>query len=202
MPENIAGLPAHPLIIHLPLVLGPLVGLLTLLLLIPKVREKILLPTAALAVLFAVSAILAVMSGQNFAKVAGGPGLGEHADAAKTLRMLSLILAAVLVAFAIGRKKIPVAAATGLAVVVAALGVATVAFTVDTGHKGATLVWGDVAEGNAADDASAEESGATTTEAAASEDAAADDDAGSGSDEDHGGHGGMTAEEHERLQKR
>ena len=56
MPDEIGGLPSHPLLIHLPLVLGPVVGLLTLLLLVPKFREKLLWPTAALGVVFAISA--------------------------------------------------------------------------------------------------------------------------------------------------
>lgn len=202
MPEKVAGLPAHPLIIHLPLILGPLVGLLALLLLVPKLREKLLLPTAGLSVLFAVSAVLAVMSGQDFAKIAGGPGLGEHADAAKTLRMLSIILAALLVVFALGRKKVPAVAATGLAVVVAALGVATVAFTIDTGHKGAELVWGDIGEQSAGEDEGAS-SGQDEAPAAetASDDGASSGSGGSGSDDDMpADHGEMTAEEHRALE--
>ncbi len=142
MPEKIAGLPAHPLIIHLPIVLGPIVGVLAVLLLVPKLRDRLLVPTAALAVVFAVSAIAAVMSGENFlATLNIGDAIEEHEEAAETLRLLSVVLAAVLVAFAASRKRLPATAATGLAMVIAVLGVATVGFTVKTGHEGATLVW-------------------------------------------------------------
>lgn len=142
MPEKIAGLPAHPLIIHLPLVLGPVVGLLTLLLLAPKLRDRLLAPTAALSVVFAASAIAAVMSGENFlATLNLGAAIEEHEEAAETLRLLSVLLAATLVAFALGQSRLPKAAGTGLTLVVAILGVATVGFTLKTGHEGATLVW-------------------------------------------------------------
>ncbi|MDO9352527.1 MAG: hypothetical protein Q7T55_02465 [Solirubrobacteraceae bacterium] len=151
MPEKIAGLPAHPLIIHLPIVLGPVVGLLCLLLLSPKLRKKLLVPTAALGVLFAASAIAAVISGENFLAVLNiGEAIKEHADAARTLRLLAIVLAVLLVIFAALRNKLPALAASGLAVVVAAVGVAAIGFTVKTGHEGATLVWKqqfDAAEG-------------------------------------------------------
>lgn len=193
MPEKIAGLPAHPLIIHLPIVLGPLVGLLALLLLVPKLRDKLILPTAALGVLFAASAIAAVISGENFlATLNIGAAIKEHADAARTLRLLSIILAAVLIVFAIGRKRLPQLALTGLALVAAVLGVATVGFTVKTGHAGAKLVWKQ--QFDAAEQAQ-NAAGASTTDDAATNESAGDD-AGGGSAEDHE----MSPEEHKAMQ--
>lgn len=142
MPEKIAGLPAHPLIIHLPIVLGPVVGLLCLLLLVPRLREKLLIPTAVLGVVFAASAIAAVISGENFLRVLNlGDAIEAHEEAAETLRLLAIVLAVLLVAFAALRNRLPAVAASGLAVIVAAVGVAAIGFTVKTGHEGATLVW-------------------------------------------------------------
>lgn len=179
MPEKIFGLPAHPLMIHLPLVLGPVVGLLTVLLLVPKLREKLLLPTAALAVLFAASAIVAVISGQDFVRTLGlGEVIGEHADAAKTLRLLSLILVGALILFVLGRKRLPQLVATGMAVVVAGLGIATVLYTVKTGHEGATLVWKE--QYDAAEQAQQDQSGAEDDSAA--QDESGSDDESSGED--------------------
>lgn len=142
MLDEVFGLPAHPLIIHLPLVLGPLVGLLTVLLIVPSWRERLLKPTAALAVIFALSAIVAVKSGQNFAATLQvGEFIGEHADAAKTLRLLSVILAAALVVAAFTIPKLGKGLGTAAVALIAALGLATVGFTVKTGHEGAKAVW-------------------------------------------------------------
>jgi drug/metabolite transporter (DMT)-like permease len=143
MPEKISGLPAHPLIIHIPVMLGPLVGLLCILMLVPKLRPKILPWTAAFGVLFALSTIIAVISGQNFAKaIQVGSAIREHAEAAKTLRLLAIILAAVLVAYWLAAKRLGSRAMIAGALVVAALGVAETAYTVKTGHAGAKVVWG------------------------------------------------------------
>lgn len=142
MLEEVFGLPAHPLLVHLPLVLGPVVGLLTVLLLVPSWRDKLLKPTAALALLFAVSAALAVKSGQNFAATLQvGEIIAEHADAAKTLRLLAFVLAAALVVAAFTVPKLGKLPQTGAVAVLAVLGIGTVGFTVKTGHEGAKAVW-------------------------------------------------------------
>ena len=142
MLDEVFGLPAHPLIIHLPLVLGPLVGLLTVLLLVPSWREKLLKPTAALAVLFAASAAVAVKSGENFAATLQvGEFIGDHADAAKTLRLLAFGLAAALIVAVFAVPKLGRALQTAAVALIAVLGIATVGFTVKTGHEGAKAVW-------------------------------------------------------------
>lgn len=142
MLEKIGDLPAHPLIVHLPIVLGPVLGLLTLVLLIPRWRAKLIRPAAALAVLFAISTIVAAESGQN---LAGTLRLGElikdHAEAAETLRTISIVLAVVLVALAAAYGRLKPALQTGVAVVVAVIGVATIGYTVKTGEAGAKQVW-------------------------------------------------------------
>ncbi len=64
MPDKIGGLPAHPLIVHLPIVFGPILGLLALGLLNPAWRSKLIKPLAALSIVTAVAAILAAESGE------------------------------------------------------------------------------------------------------------------------------------------
>lgn len=142
MLDEVSGLPAHPLIVHLPLVLGPVVGLLTVLLLVPGWRDKLLKPTAALAVVFAISAALAVKSGENFAATLQvGEFIGDHADAARTLRLLAFGLAAALVVAAFAVPKLGKLLQTGAVVLIAVLGIATVGYTIETGHEGAKAVW-------------------------------------------------------------
>jgi len=91
MPETIDGMPLHPLVVHLPIVLGPLAGLLAIALLVPGLRVRLLRPTAALAVLLALSVLVAVSSGEQLAEQRGVSE--EHADAADVLRILAIALA-------------------------------------------------------------------------------------------------------------
>lgn len=142
MLEKIGDLPAHPLIVHLPIVLGPLVGLLTLVLVLPKWRDKLLWPTAALAVVFALSAVVAAQSGETFAQTLQiGDAIEAHEEAAETLRLIGVVLAAALVGVAALGSRLKGALQTGAVVIVAALGIATVGFTIKTGHEGAKAVW-------------------------------------------------------------
>lgn len=142
MLEEVFGLPAHPLLVHLPLVLGPVVGLLTVLLLVPGWRDKLLKPTAALALLFAGSAALAVKSGENFAATLQvGELIADHADAAETLRLLAFVLAAALIVAAFTVPKLGKVAQTAAVAVIAVIGLGTVGFTVKTGHEGSKAVW-------------------------------------------------------------
>ncbi len=151
IPDEIGGLPAHPLLVHLPLVLGPVVGLLALALLIPRLRERLLGFTLLLAIVFAVSALLAVASGEAFADERSlGGAINEHEEAAELLRLLALALAAALALLWAGRRRLPAAGTLLVAVAVAVLGVATIGATIRTGHEGATLVW--QGQGGASDD--------------------------------------------------
>ncbi|MBJ7470373.1 MAG: hypothetical protein JHD16_03690 [Solirubrobacteraceae bacterium] len=142
VPEKIGGIPAHPLIVHLPIVLGPLVGLLAVLLLVPSLRAKLAWPTAGLAVVFAVSAMLAVQSGETLAETLQlGDLIEEHEEAAEALRNIALLFAAVAVGVAALRSKVTGTAQHAAVVVLAVLGVATIGFTIKTGHEGAKAVW-------------------------------------------------------------
>ena len=142
MLEKIGDLPAHPLIVHLPIILGPVVGLLTLLCLVPKWREKLLWPTAGLAIVFAISTIVATESGENLAATLQiGDGIKEHQEAGEQLRMIAIILAIVITAVALLGKRLTGVVGTIAAVIVAALGVLTIGSTVKTGHAGAKAVW-------------------------------------------------------------
>ncbi len=152
MLDKIGDLPAHPLIVHLPIVLGPVVGVLAILCLIPSWRDKLLLPTAGLAVIFAISAFLATESGESLAQTLQlGDAIEEHEEAAETLRLIAFIFAIAAVGLAVLRGRLKGAALTAGALVLAALGVATIGFTIKTGHEGAKVVWQDKFE--AADEA-------------------------------------------------
>lgn len=64
-PDQIGGLPAHPLIVHLPVVLVPLAAIGALLMLVrPSWRHALVIPTAVFAGLGAIATQLAISSGE------------------------------------------------------------------------------------------------------------------------------------------
>ena len=142
MLHKIGGLPAHPLIVHLPIILGPIIGLLAIALLVPGWRDKLIKPTAALAVVGAIAAFAAVESGEYFANVLRvGNDIHEHQEAAETFRNLAFVLALVLVIAAAMWARLKGVAQHVVMVVVALLGLGSIVFVVKTGHEGAKQVW-------------------------------------------------------------
>jgi len=156
---SIFGLPAHPFLVHLPIVLIPLTALVAILAVVwATARRPLSLLVAGLAIVGALSAILAAGSGEALEE-----GLGEesaliedHAELGEGLRLFAILFAIAAIAFAIhhwpdrlrigpgsglGRlvRAKAVFAVTAAAMVLTA-GLATV-WTVQTGHSGAKAVW-------------------------------------------------------------
>ena len=64
--NNLFGIPAHPLLVHLPVVGIPVLAMLAVAMIVkPGWREKLALPTAALAVVMAGATILAASAGES-----------------------------------------------------------------------------------------------------------------------------------------
>jgi uncharacterized membrane protein len=169
--DNIFGLPAHPLLVHLPVVLVPLAALGALVMLCwPRSRRHIAWITAGVAVVGALGAILAAGAGESLEdRVRETAALEEHAEAGEMARTLSIVFAVLVVAFVVwdhlARRKAATASATaaesaepaaptkrlrnlmlaGAAVTVIAGGLATYSI-VDAGHSGAESSWGDVSK--------------------------------------------------------
>jgi hypothetical protein len=155
-------LPLHPLLLHVPVILVPI---LALGLLLAAARfsffERHALGFGLLTVVSLASTILTVGAGQAFrADRGGGPGdearrLNEHAESGETLRIV-MILVAALVLFAVAltqaedgsrlarlrglarspRLRVAIRALFAIGAVVAAF------FVIRTGHLGAQLTWG------------------------------------------------------------
>ncbi|MBO9532477.1 MAG: hypothetical protein J7513_05845 [Solirubrobacteraceae bacterium] len=146
MPETIDGLPLHPLIVHLPIVFGPILGLLSLGLLNPRWRPVLIRPLAILGVITAVAAILAAESGEWLAShlVDGPPaGLPDHQEAAELFRNLSIVFALLLIGMAMFYERLKGGLQTAAAVVLALIGLASLGAVIKAGHEGAKLAWGD-----------------------------------------------------------
>ncbi|HMJ36278.1 MAG TPA: DUF2231 domain-containing protein [Baekduia sp.] len=144
------GLPAHPLLIHIPVILVPLVGVAALALMArPAWIERHGLLVGIFAVAATAATILAVGAGEALRADRGGGPPGEaaaidaHASAGETLRILIVLFTLALLGTLYARRRaLASPAMLGLRVLVAALAIASVFFVIRTGHLGAKLTWG------------------------------------------------------------
>jgi hypothetical protein len=144
------GLPAHPLIIHVPVILVPLVGLAALALVArPAWMERWGIATGVFTVGALGGTILAVGAGQALRDDRGGGGgmgggrIAEHAEAGENLRIVMVLFALALLATLWARRRNLLAGAPFVAarVVVAILAVLAIFFVIRTGHLGAQATW-------------------------------------------------------------
>lgn len=141
MPDTIAGLPLHPLVVHVAVVLLPLSALgLLIVLLLPRARRTYgWLPVLGLA-LSTVAAWVAKETGQNLSEVIGVPQ--DHADWGSRLVPISAALFVVAALWYWRIRKGASGAITGvLAVASALLSVIAIVVVVVVGHSGAEAAW-------------------------------------------------------------
>lgn len=143
--DLIAGLPVHVLVTHLVVVLVPLaVIMLILVVTFPGLRRNYRYPAVGMAIIGALSAIVAEQSGEALQARVGGAV--EHSELGETLPPVAVALAVLSVIWLIvsrmssSRGKILAAVIGGIVVII---GIAAVVITVLTGHSGAEETWGD-----------------------------------------------------------
>lgn len=156
--DSLAGLPAHPLLVHAAVVLVPLavVGFLGTGWR-GRWRERYGLPVALLAVAGWAFAFLATQSGEPLehhvraaAEAAGQPRprFGEHPELGETAAILAFLFAIGTAGLYAAERWVSVArdsrwALLGAYAVVGGVGLIALAWMVQAGHTGAELVWGD-----------------------------------------------------------
>jgi len=146
------GLPAHPLLLHVPVVLVPVAGIAALVLVArPAWLDRYGLTLGVLSVAATAATILTVGAGQAFradrAEGFGGAGeagrLAEHAEAGENLRLVVIAFTVALLVTLLLRRLLrrggPAEAI--LRGVVVVLAVLAVFFVIRTGHLGAQLTW-------------------------------------------------------------
>jgi len=151
MLESIGELPSHPLFVHAPVVLTPLLAVFALALLIrPAWRRQVGLALPIVSAAVVVATWLAKESGEELEELLGdfAPNTDKHQSLAITALIMLLVLtvtsAAMVVADRWASANGPSLASTaapvllGLSLVVA--GLATI-WMFRTGHEGARLVW-------------------------------------------------------------
>lgn len=146
------GLPAHPLLVHLPVVGIPLLTLaVAAMVLRPQWRRSWALPLALVGVVLAIATVVAAGAGEKLAEhVRETATLEQHEELGEQLRTLMLVFAGTLVLYALLARRTASAALSRAALVVGvaslALGVVSTVWTVRAGHAGAKSVWSDVTE--------------------------------------------------------
>jgi hypothetical protein len=146
------GLPAHPLIIHVPVVFVPLLALATLAIAFnARWFERYDVLLAAVSVVTLASTLLAVGAGEAFREdlertmpqaFSGAleSTMHNHQDAGAALRFTTVLLTATLVGVLFGRR-LPNAARLALRVLAVLFALIALFFVIRTGHLGAQLAW-------------------------------------------------------------
>jgi len=161
--DLITGLPVHILVNHVVVVIVPL-AVITVILAVafPRLRQTYRYPAVGLAIVGALSAIVAEQSGEALEARVGVAK--EHSEWGEMLPPVAVALAVLSVIWLIvsymssSRGKILAAVIGGVVIIV---GIVAVVITVLAGHSGAQSVWGDrVSEGDTAVVESVEEAAA------------------------------------------
>jgi len=145
IPEEVWGLPLHPLVIHAVVVLVPLTAIgAVLMALRPRFTKRFGVIFVIGAIVSTVSAFLAKESGETLARTR--PVSGEHVMAGDVVPLPVLGFAVLLTVFWLFDRGVPGNRARPLwlkllAVVVVAAAVACTYLVVIAGHTGALSVW-------------------------------------------------------------
>jgi uncharacterized membrane protein len=159
--ETFFGIPAHPLLVHIPAVLLPLAAVGVVVMVIkPAWHQRYRWVVLALGLVGTLGAILAADAGESLAeRIVAKEGAGaasgweDHAQAGDTARLFGIIFFVVLTAFVlvpwyVERRKaqsrpitLPTFVPVALAVLVLAASAGTVITVIQAGHSGAKAVW-------------------------------------------------------------
>ncbi len=144
----VLGLPLHPLIVHLAVIMLPLSALGAIAIASRSAWSKRFgVIVVAGALVGAVAAFISKSSGENLARQVGAPA--EHVNYGNQLPVIALVFFLVVTIFWLLDRGIPgnrrrppgLMILAGIVIVVA---VGTIIWTVLTGHSGAEAVWGSI----------------------------------------------------------
>ena len=151
--SNLFGLPAHPLLVHVPIVLIPLAAITAIISIHKKYRREMLLVTAVMAVIGAAFLFLAAGAGESLQHdLPRSQAIHEHAESGEksqgpTAAFAFVAVGAVLSLEASRRKfvyrgkSLPKWAATAFLALTVVGGVASTVAVSQAGHSGSKSVW-------------------------------------------------------------
>lgn len=143
--DTIAGLPAHPLLLHAPVVLVPVTALGAVLMAVwSRFSRRFGVAVAVIGGVAFVSSVAAKLSGEEFAESVRVSS--AHVAAGDRVPLVALLLAALVLALWLIDRGIPLNRSrpvwvVGLAVVTVLVAIVAVYATVQAGHTGAESVW-------------------------------------------------------------
>ena len=138
-------LPAHPLLLHVPLVFVPILGLAAIAV---ALTDRHAIPVTAFAILTLACTLLTAGAGEAFLerlqrelpRLAENPTMRDHADAGDLLRFTVFALTFTLVGVLFAARNALRIVLRMLAVLLALI---AIFYTFRTGHLGAKLAWGE-----------------------------------------------------------
>ena len=159
--DTVGGIPAHPLLVHIPVMMIPLALALTLLALVKRVRTVALWGATGSAVIGLLGCFLATSSGEALQHAVNRSELlHEHIEAGDQVAMFTapfVVILIVVLLIQLARtgtfniatrvpalKKVTAGALTALLGLSVALGALAAWKTYDAGHSGAKSAWNDV----------------------------------------------------------
>jgi uncharacterized membrane protein len=170
MPSSINGIPTHPLLVHIPVILLPLVAFAVLLMVVwPSARERFGWATVVLAFVGFVGTILAGQSGEDLQEsvqtAANRAAIHQHAELGDQLRLISLVLFLAVLGWQLLQRwsakndhKVGPGAILAVGLIPLSIGLLSTVWVVRTGDTGAKQVWknvhltaGDNGEGHGGD---------------------------------------------------
>ncbi len=146
--EMLFGLPAHPLIIHFPIVAIPAFALAVLLWVAkPWANTSASLGLAVFGVVTAVSTILAASSGEAFSELlSSGESINRHRELGETLRLIVILQAVAVISSVViaanGKFGKTHSLARAFRVLSGIASVLAVIWVIRVGHEGASQTWG------------------------------------------------------------
>lgn len=163
MPEKLFGIPSHPLMVHMPVVLLPLCALFAIVLAVrPRLVRHYGIPFLALSLVSMVGTVLAAASGEGLQHILNerDPAIDQHAEWGDRTRIIAIVFFVLAVAFVLAVRQLqssetddanresgaptrrsPIVPA--LAALLSLSSVTATAAVIYTGHTGAKSAWAD-----------------------------------------------------------
>jgi uncharacterized membrane protein len=139
--SSLFGLPAHPLLLHVPVVFVPILGFAAIAVATSQRFEPHRFTVAAFSVVTLIFTLLTVGAGQAFKEeqereIEDKAMLSNHGGAGETVRFAMVLLTFALIGVLFARRPHIV-----LRVVIVLLALTAIGFVIRAGHLGATLAW-------------------------------------------------------------
>lgn len=144
-------LPAHPLMVHFPVVAIPTLAIVAIIMVFrPEFRRRYALAATILGIVTTIATFLAASSGTALAEEfqLGDEQIGTHRELGETLRFFVLGLTVTMVGMVAVARRENATNRDPLSMVIGLIGIAFAALSliwvIRTGHAGASSVWGNV----------------------------------------------------------